>query len=231
MFGSLRNEHETIGDFTRDDFRKLMESQGYLCFWCGVPICERSLDPNCEAQPDHLLTRARGGADFYWNIVASCQQCNKLRGNKLPGEFLRERWAFAQLVGDPEKKSTGIALSRGKIPYHKQRLTPPSEQTEELDEDGNLIVDHLAVSPAMVPAVRYLANINKMDQSKSELERRKEYLRGQLMTLYRRFLVAAGQMELPFDVRKPVSTTEALMATDPQTVVVAKGMHLDRRKA
>jgi 5-methylcytosine-specific restriction endonuclease McrA len=35
---------------------------------------------------DHLLPRSRGGGDTWINLVAACQSCNGLKGNRTPQE-------------------------------------------------------------------------------------------------------------------------------------------------
>jgi 5-methylcytosine-specific restriction endonuclease McrA len=35
---------------------------------------------------DHLLPRSRGGGDTWFNLVAACQSCNGLKGNRTPQE-------------------------------------------------------------------------------------------------------------------------------------------------
>ena len=35
---------------------------------------------------DHLLPRSRGGGDNWFNLVAACQSCNGLKGDRTPQE-------------------------------------------------------------------------------------------------------------------------------------------------
>jgi len=209
-FGALNNE--TMGQHTKDDFRKVLEAQGFLCIYCGIPIVQGSRDPDCEATEDHFLAVSLGGVDFIWNIVAACAVCNRLKGAKLPGEFLRERWSIAQLVDPRAHKST-------RIPFIKGRILPLTVD-EERDEDGNLIVSHLEVSPVLGSMVRALAHATKME--KSDEQRRRELLRDQINTIMRTRLESAGQMRLEFDRPKPVAST--LLGDEAQALIVAKGL-------
>ena len=210
MFGKLDNSK--IGSHTKDDFRKLLEAQGFLCFYCGIPIVEKSRDKACEATEDHLVPLSRRGVDFIWNIVAACFTCNRLKGSKLPGEFLRERWSIAQLVDESAQKST-------RIPFSKKRVSLP-EEAGQYDDCGNWIESHLEVSPATGSMVRALARATRME--KSDNNQRREILRSQVSELLRMRLEASGQLTLEFDKPKPV--VHALLGDEAATLLVAKGI-------
>jgi hypothetical protein len=212
-FGALNNE--TVGQHTKDDFRKIIEAQGFLCFYCGIPIVQGSRDPECEATEDHLLAISLGGVDFIWNIVAACFACNRLKGAKLPGPFLQERWKIAQLVDPRAHKSTRIPFIKGRV-----LASTVEEVDENRDEDGNLIISHLEVSPVLGSMVRALAHATKME--KSDEQRRRELLRDQVNTIMRTRLESAGQMRLEFDRPKPVAST--LLGDEAQALIVAKGL-------
>lgn len=211
-FGALDNT--TVGQHSRDDFRKVLEAQGFLCFFCGIPIVSGSLDPNCEATEEHLVPRSRGGVDFIWNIVAACLQCNRLKGEKLPGEFLRERWSVAQLVDHRAHKSTRIPFSKERV---RSVTTDPDEG--EYDDQGNWIAvaSHLEVSPFTGSMVRALSRAVEMERKPTE--QRREVLRAQIDSLMRMRLEAAGQMPLNFDKPKPVAS-----APDESANLVEKGL-------
>lgn len=214
-FGALDNR--VIGQHSQDDFRKVLESQGFLCFFCGVPICHNSKDPDCEATEEHLVPKSKGGVDFIWNIVAVCFACNRLKGAKFPGEFLRERWSIAQLVDPRAHKST-------RIPFSKERVSvfPQEEDEIEYDDNGNAITvkEHLEVAPFTGSMVRALSRATRMETS--DYERRKQLLRDQVNSLIRVRLESAGQMTLQFDKPKPV--VSALLETEAQSLLVAKGL-------
>lgn len=196
-FGALDNT--IIGSHARREFRQRLEDQGFTCFWCGSPISDPELNPEIElapknkAVPDHLLPKSRGGVDFIWNIVASCEACNHLRNNRLPGEFLSDRLAFARPVDDQTKKGTVIPLFR------------------ERAFDGSISVhSHLEISDVAAQLIRNLdRKMPHMDMTEEQISARKKFLLEQAARLIvqhqRRTLEAAGQMTLTFDRPKPIS--------------------------
>lgn len=50
------------------------------CQYCGEPFGTHALTF------DHVIPRSRGGRTAWDNIVASCQECNVLKGSKMPQE-------------------------------------------------------------------------------------------------------------------------------------------------
>lgn len=196
-FGALDNS--IIGSHARRDFRQRLEDQGFTCFWCGSPISDPELNPETElapknkAVPDHLLPKSRGGVDFIWNIVASCEACNHLRNNRLPGEFLSDRLAFARPVDERAKKPTVIPLFR------------------ERAFDGTISVhSHLEISDIAAQLIRNLdRKMPHMDMTEEQVSARKKFLLEQAARLMvqrqRMTLEAAGQMTLLFDRPKPIA--------------------------
>src|SRR3954471_2050541 len=59
--------------------------------------CVRIL-PAAELTLDHVIPRSRGGLSTWENLVACCQECNRMKGNQLPHEasmkLIREPRAF-----------------------------------------------------------------------------------------------------------------------------------------
>ena len=58
---------------TRDG---VLSRDGHTCVYCVGPA----------DTVDHLLPRSRGGGDTWFNLVAACQSCNGLKGNRTPQE-------------------------------------------------------------------------------------------------------------------------------------------------
>jgi 5-methylcytosine-specific restriction endonuclease McrA len=50
---------------------------------------------------DHLLPRSRGGGDTWFNLVAACQFCNGLKGNRTPQEA---RMALVREPFEPKER-------------------------------------------------------------------------------------------------------------------------------
>jgi 5-methylcytosine-specific restriction endonuclease McrA len=54
----------------------VMRRDGHTCAYC----CGRA------DTVDHVLPRSRGGGDNWFNLVAACQSCNGLKGDRTPQE-------------------------------------------------------------------------------------------------------------------------------------------------
>jgi hypothetical protein len=220
MFGKLKNERH--GAHTKPEWDAVVIAQGYLCFYCGRPICENSPDPDLEITKDHLFAQSRGGVDFIWNIVAACLACNRMKGAKLPGQFLRERWAFAHAVDTAAEKSTRIPLDKG-------RAKGRSYQSPEENAEGVYVTAHLEVSDQCAQMIRYLDHNRKMPDTDTDgyWQQRRRQLEEQIHSLGRRFLESAGQMQLQLEM--PSSPPKP-----PQTDVAAltlRGMHVTENRA
>lgn len=63
--------------------RKLLETQGYRCFYC---MCFLDFE---NATVDHLLPQSLGGGDNIENLAAACAPCNSRRGSRSVREMLR----------------------------------------------------------------------------------------------------------------------------------------------
>ena len=80
----------------------VLQRDGHRCAYCG----QRA------DTIDHVLPRSRGGGDTWINLVAACQACNGLKGDRTPREagmaLIRDafepkqrdryRWPVAELV-------------------------------------------------------------------------------------------------------------------------------------
>lgn len=209
-FGALDNS--IIGDYTRAEWEQKLRDQGFNCFWCGNPICDPDvardagvpLDSKSKAVPDHICPESRGGVDFIWNIVAACESCNRIRNNRLPGEFLQDRLAFARPVHDAGKRSTVI-------PLYKARQV-----------DGAInVTAHLEISDFASQVIRNLSTaMPRMELTPEELRARKKMLLEQaaqlMISRHREALEAAGQIPLRFDPLKPVASATAESSEERQ---------------
>lgn len=54
----------------------------YSCFYCGV-----NLDYNTW-QLDHFIPISKGGVNVFTNIVTSCAECNKMKSDLMPKDFI-----------------------------------------------------------------------------------------------------------------------------------------------
>jgi hypothetical protein len=194
-FGALNNE--IIGDYTRPEWLKVLESQGHRCIWCFNPITDQDeareagieLKPEEKATPEHVVPKSRRGVNFIWNIVASCELCNKIRNNRLVGEFLRDRPGFARNVDNGKTKSTVVPLTKGR------------------DESGQVVVtSHLEVSDLGAQLIRNLAaKLPTIEHSDEWYAQRRKALAQQVVALSTRLLESAGQMQLSLNMPSSVS--------------------------
>jgi 5-methylcytosine-specific restriction endonuclease McrA len=72
------------GDYTKDDVRHLLETQGRICRYCDGALTKFHVD--------HFIPLARGGSNGPENLVLSCPSCNCSKGAKLPWEWMPERF-------------------------------------------------------------------------------------------------------------------------------------------
>lgn len=72
----------------------------HVCRYCGARATE----------VDHVEPWSRGGPTVSFNLVAACQRCNRLKGDKTPEEWQRTQ-ALERLLAKIECRRTG----RGRI--------------------------------------------------------------------------------------------------------------------
>jgi 5-methylcytosine-specific restriction endonuclease McrA len=58
--------------------KNILIRDGYCCAYCGLKKKPLTID--------HIIPRSRGGKTNYENCVASCRNCNVLKGSRTPGE-------------------------------------------------------------------------------------------------------------------------------------------------
>lgn len=59
----------------------ILRKQGGKCFYCEEVLTLKSvLHPKCMTV-DHIIPKARGGANSFNNYVVACQECNRLRSD------------------------------------------------------------------------------------------------------------------------------------------------------
>ncbi len=57
--------------------QNIFKRDGYQCIYCSK---------RDHLTLDHILPRSRGGRDSWHNLVAACQRCNTLKGDRTPEE-------------------------------------------------------------------------------------------------------------------------------------------------
>lgn len=83
--------------FSHPTKRNVIIRDKYTCQWCGIHIGFS----NCTL--DHVMPKAMGGEHKITNVVACCQKCNNLKGDKLPSEF--EKLTGLKLLNKPRQLS------------------------------------------------------------------------------------------------------------------------------
>lgn len=71
------------GSFTKDDLRRLLETQAYRC---ANPHCRRDLLDGFDT--DHIIPLSRGGSHWPDNRQLLCRPCNSSKGTKTMAEWL-----------------------------------------------------------------------------------------------------------------------------------------------
>jgi 5-methylcytosine-specific restriction endonuclease McrA len=79
------------------------------CYYCGNPLDEYS------RTVDHILPKSRGGVLSKKNKVYSCLQCNQLKGDMTPDEFLEFMGGYVSAM----KKELNLVLARNEKIYKK----------------------------------------------------------------------------------------------------------------
>jgi hypothetical protein len=72
--------------------RRIYERDGWKCWACGRPVAggrKLRIEGGTEllATLDHVLPRKRGGTNHESNLVTSCEDCNRLKGDGSAVEF------------------------------------------------------------------------------------------------------------------------------------------------
>ena len=75
-------ERNTDHRATTEQINELIKNSENVCFWCDQDI------PKGKMHIDHIYPLARGGKDEIYNLVVSCESCNKAKGCKNPEEWI-----------------------------------------------------------------------------------------------------------------------------------------------
>lgn len=90
-----------------------LRRENWICRYCGARATE----------VDHVLPRAQGGPTALWNLAASCQHCNRQKGNQTP-----EQWEMAKQRQAAQRTALRRRLPKGQgHPLRKARRITPSQ--------------------------------------------------------------------------------------------------------
>lgn len=77
---------QTTGSHTNEQIAQMLIDQNHQCFYCGKDISKKM-------HIDHFIPLSRGGSDDISNIVLACPHCNLSKNDKLPSEFMPDRFS------------------------------------------------------------------------------------------------------------------------------------------
>ena len=84
------------GAWTGEDIRKLFAKQKGCCFYCLKKIFFKGSPWHI----DHFIPISRGGTNYPDNLVVACASCNLSKHDKMPWEWMPERFShLAPLTG------------------------------------------------------------------------------------------------------------------------------------
>lgn len=72
------------GRLSVDSLRDRILESGGRCEWCAVSLIK------AEFELDHVLSLRQGGSNVAANLVVSCPDCNRRKGQKHPARFAAE---------------------------------------------------------------------------------------------------------------------------------------------
>ncbi len=78
-------KHGAEGSHTFSQKQGLLRKQGHRCFYCGESLA--------EYHADHFIPLSKGGSDYIENIRMACPPCNLSKSDKMPWEWMPERFS------------------------------------------------------------------------------------------------------------------------------------------
>lgn len=78
------------GTYSTKDIDAAFKRQAGLCLYCGEPVGNQTGRKPWHA--DHFIPLARGGTNNPENIVIACQTCNFSKHDKMPWEFMPDKF-------------------------------------------------------------------------------------------------------------------------------------------
>ena len=106
-----------------------------VCTYCGDPIDDYS------RTVDHLIPESRGGILAKKNKVPCCKDCNKLKDNMTPEEFVQHLERFVRMLQSAHRKQVDrlkkIRLNTQKIIDSKDGRPAVSRNSNGLQRKGD----------------------------------------------------------------------------------------------
>lgn len=91
---------------------ELLREQGGICLYTGEGMQETKLD---EYQIEHIVPRAKGGADAVINYVLTTQKTNEEKGNRTPFEWLSKTNGWDAYVHRIRSRATALRNKKVKL--------------------------------------------------------------------------------------------------------------------
>ena len=106
----------------------ISERQNHRCCYCGIRTTEIQ-GFRCSATVEHIVPKARGGADNPENYALACYKCNNDRGDKPLEQYLHER---DQRV-NTERLKVELGRQLREAGYNVTNLSSTSKLQRKLD--------------------------------------------------------------------------------------------------
>jgi 5-methylcytosine-specific restriction endonuclease McrA len=145
--GQLRSAGRSL-PFSLEEFRawcvKTMREQGNRCYYCPRPI------DVLHFEPDHYVPLEYNGDIGLENLVAACEDCNRLKGATMPDDFIKLRSFLEHDIshlsaGDITKRlragSMGIRLQYHLKVGDQKKPAQPTHQLTAPAKTGDMFDD------------------------------------------------------------------------------------------
>lgn len=108
---------------------EVLRRDNFTCRYCGASA------PDVKLEVDHVVPQSRGGSDAPWNLVASCETCNR-------GKSATE--LDKPLVAGPSEEAVrSVRAARDVIDYLWGGLPQPIDPAARAELANRFIEDHL----------------------------------------------------------------------------------------
>ena len=88
------------------------------CHWCNAPFNEADPDSTRYPTRDHRIPKSRGGGSgIDGNLVWACRECNMLKADLMPDEFVE----YMKIANDGVRHAVAYGLARNGVRYEEWR--------------------------------------------------------------------------------------------------------------
>ena len=87
-----------------------------MCHWCNAPFNEADPDSTRYPTRDHRIPKSRGGGTgLDGNLVWACRECNMLKADLMPDEFVE----YMKIANDGVRHAVAYGLARNGVRYEE----------------------------------------------------------------------------------------------------------------